>query len=122
MKLLIHLTFCFAFVVCIPRNQVIITILDESGPAPMPNIYQSGPVVSEEASANKRPRLFRTGIQDTEYPQYPDGDGEYPEDSGEYPENPGEYPEDSEEPQWYPEDPFPAPQFPEESRGNLGIN
>ena len=85
---------------------MIITILDESGPAPMPNIYQSGPVVSEEASANKRPRLFRTGIQDTEYPQYPDG--EYPEDSGEYP--------------GYPEDPFPAPQFPEESRGNLGIN
>ena len=87
---------------------MVITILDESGPAPMPNIYQSGPVVSEEASANKRPRLFRTGIQDTEYPQYPDGDGEYPEDSGEYP--------------GYPEDPFPAPKFPKESRGNLGIN
>ena len=81
---------------------MIITILDESGPAPLPNIYRSGPVVSEEANAmpeeapaNKRPRSFRTGIQDTEFPQYPDGDGEYPEDSGEYPE---------------------------ESRGNLGIN
>ena len=85
---------------------MVITILDESGPAPMPNIYQSGPVVSEEASANKRPRLFRTGIQDTEYPQYP----EYTE----YPE----YPEYTE----YPEYPFPPPQYPEESRGNLGIN
>ena len=74
---------------------MIITILDESGPAPMPNIYRSGPVVSEEGPANKRPRSFRAGIQDTEFPQYPDGDGEYPEDSGEYPE---------------------------ESRGNLGIN
>ena len=39
---------------------MVITILDESGPAPMPNIYRSGPVVSEEAPANKRPRSFRT--------------------------------------------------------------
>ena len=45
---------------------MIITILDESGPAPMPNIYRSGPVVSEEATAmpeeaptNKRARSFR---------------------------------------------------------------
>ena len=32
----------------------------ESGPAPMPKIYRSGPVVPEEAPAKKKSRLFRT--------------------------------------------------------------
>ena len=78
---------------------MIITILDESGPAPLPNIYRSGPVVSEEANAmpeeapaNKRPRSFRTFRSQ----------GPVQSGSSRYP--------------------FPPPQYPEESRGNLGIN
>ena len=119
MKLLILLTFCFGFVVCIPRDQVIITIPGESGPAQMPN--RSGPVVfeeptamPEEAPANKRTRSFRTfiGSQETEYPQYPQYT-DYPQ----YPEYPyyPEYP-------GYLGDPIPPPQYPEEYRGNFGIN
>ena len=92
MKLLVLLTFCFGFVVCIPWDQVILRIRDESGPTPTPNIYRSGPDVSEEvtevpdeAPVNKMPGSFRTMLG-SQYPEYP------------------------------------PPQYPEEYRGNLGIN
>ena len=60
MKLLILLTFCVGFVVCVPRDRIILIVPAESGPAPMPKIYQSGPVVPEEAPAKKKSSLFRT--------------------------------------------------------------
>ncbi len=88
MKLLIHLTFCFGFVVCIPWDQVILRIKDESGPVLMPNSYRSGPDVSEEvtempeeALVNKMPGSFRNflGSQYPEYPEYPEYPG-YPDE------------------------------------------
>ena len=58
MKLLILLTFCVGFVVCVPRDRIILIVPAESGPAPMPKIYQSGPVVPKEAPAKKKSSLF----------------------------------------------------------------
>ena len=60
MKLLILLTCCVGFVVCVPRDRIIIIVPAESGPAPMPKIYRSGPVVPKEAPAKNKSRLFRT--------------------------------------------------------------
>ena len=60
MKLLILLTFCVGFVVCVPRDRIILIVPAESGPAPMPKIYQSDPVVPKEAPAKKKSSFFRT--------------------------------------------------------------
>ena len=49
MKLLILLTSCVGFVVCVPRDRIMIIVPAESGPTPKPKIYQSGPVVPKEA-------------------------------------------------------------------------
>ena len=113
MKLLVLLTFCFGFVVCIPWDQVILRIRDESRPTPMSNIYRSGPIVSEEAiempeeaPVKKIPGSLRNFLgSQPRYGVSGPGIQSYPE----YPEYPG-----------YPE--YPPPQYPEEYRGNLGIN
>ena len=45
--ILIILTFCLGFVVC--RDTVMLILPSETGPAPVPAIYQSLPAVPEEA-------------------------------------------------------------------------
>ena len=59
MKLLIILTFCLGFVVC--RDTLMINLPSETGPSPMPAIYQSIPAVPEEFLPEEEPPYKKVG-------------------------------------------------------------